>query len=188
MDEPIEPARPASPTEQIQAELIEILNADESLLGEVYRRQQAGETPADIQAARGATRPNFVKAVALTPHCKRRRERAIALTVLAGVVIVGACGGSSPPRASTQSPTTSVQTSSVGQQVYAERCAVCHGAHGQGGPGARLAGGAAASRYPSVEAEETVVRDGAAAGTMPAFKDILTPEQIRAVVAYTRSL
>ena len=60
MDEPIDLAGPAGPTDQIKAELIDILNADESLLGEVYRREQAGETPADIQAARGATRPNFV--------------------------------------------------------------------------------------------------------------------------------
>jgi hypothetical protein len=44
----------------VRAELIDVLKADESLVGEVYRRKEAGETPADIQAARGASTPNFV--------------------------------------------------------------------------------------------------------------------------------
>jgi hypothetical protein len=41
-------------------ELEAMLEADDTLLGEVYRRTNAGETPEQIQAARGAERPNFV--------------------------------------------------------------------------------------------------------------------------------
>lgn len=44
----------------VRAELESILEADESLLGEVYRRTQAGESADQIRIARGAERPNFV--------------------------------------------------------------------------------------------------------------------------------
>jgi hypothetical protein len=54
------PIGPVRPSPQVHAELVEILNADESLLGEVYRREQRGETPADIQAWRGTANPNWV--------------------------------------------------------------------------------------------------------------------------------
>jgi hypothetical protein len=44
----------------VASELRELLEADESLLGEVFRRTAAGESPEQIRAARGAARPNFV--------------------------------------------------------------------------------------------------------------------------------
>lgn len=38
----------------------QLLLTDATLLGEVYRRTQAGESPEQIRVARGASRPNFV--------------------------------------------------------------------------------------------------------------------------------
>jgi hypothetical protein len=60
VDENALPIGPVEPSPEVQEELIQILKADTSLLGEVYRRLDAGETAADIQAARGAANPNFV--------------------------------------------------------------------------------------------------------------------------------
>jgi hypothetical protein len=48
------------PSEAVRAELEHALEADEQLLGDVWRRRRAGESPEQIQAARGASRPNFV--------------------------------------------------------------------------------------------------------------------------------
>lgn len=108
------------------------------------------------------------------------RVAAIALVSVAAA----ACGGGSQPTGR-PAPTTAAAS---GQQIYAERCAACHGSKGQGGPGSRLAGGAIANRFPNAENEAAVVREGAAGGAMPPFGQILTPEQIDAVVAYTRGL
>jgi hypothetical protein len=60
MDNGHVPVGPMPPSPEVRAELIEVLKADQSLLGEVYRQEEAGATPADIQEARGATAPNFV--------------------------------------------------------------------------------------------------------------------------------
>lgn len=46
--------------DHVRDELELILQQDDSLLGEVYRRTLAGETPEQIRVARGAGRPNFV--------------------------------------------------------------------------------------------------------------------------------
>ena len=106
------------------------------------------------------------------------------LAILLLGALGAACGGASQPAAKPASTTAAV----TGRQIYAQRCAVCHGAQGQGGAGARLAGGAVTRRFPNAQDEERIVREGAANGTMPPFSTVLTPEQIAAVVAYTRSL
>jgi mono/diheme cytochrome c family protein len=71
-----------------------------------------------------------------------------------------------------------------GQEVYADHCARCHGAEGEGGRGPTLAGGAVVEEYPEVEDQLDVVREGR--GTMPAFGRRLSAEELRAVVDYTR--
>lgn len=45
---------------EVKSELEAMLEADSSVLGEVFRRLSAAETPEQIRAARGAERPNFV--------------------------------------------------------------------------------------------------------------------------------
>lgn len=106
--------------------------------------------------------------------------------MLLACVLAGACGGSKP--AARPTPTATSRGAVSGPKIYAERCAVCHGDRGEGKAGSRLAGGTVVRRFPRPEDEAAVVRNGAAGGSMPAFGDVLSPEQIDAVVAYTRSL
>ena len=71
-----------------------------------------------------------------------------------------------------------------GAEIFAARCAGCHGADGGGGTGPRLAG-KVQDDFPDIEDQIVFVtkgRDG-----MPAFGGSLSTADIRAVVEYTRS-
>jgi mono/diheme cytochrome c family protein len=72
----------------------------------------------------------------------------------------------------------------TGQAIFSTRCASCHGADGGGGFGPTLAG-VVVQRYPNPVDQEAVVANGR--GSMPSFAGSLTPAQISAVVAYTRT-
>ena len=72
-----------------------------------------------------------------------------------------------------------------GAAIYATRCASCHASDGSGGFGPTLAG-VVARRFPNAADQAAVVANGR--GAMPSFSGSLTPEQIAAVVAYTRGL
>jgi len=87
----------------------------------------------------------------------------------------------SPPAA----PAEAIQAAGGidGAQVYKERCSGCHGGDGSGGIGPRLAGRVVA-KYPDPADQIAVVTNGRRG--MPAFGQRLTPEEIAAVVAYTR--
>jgi len=95
----------------------------------------------------------------------------------------------------------------TGAQVYvAAGCGACHGATGGGGVGPRLAGGESKLTFPDEADQIAWIENGSAAsrgrsygdparpggarppasGGMPSFKAQLTPEEIIAVVAYTR--
>jgi mono/diheme cytochrome c family protein len=91
----------------------------------------------------------------------------------------------------------------LGQRVYAQRCAVCHGPDGRGnGPAAPsliprpvdFARGqfkyksTLGDRPPTDEDLVRVVTDGLQASAMPYFRDLLTPVEIRAVVSYVKGL
>jgi mono/diheme cytochrome c family protein len=84
-----------------------------------------------------------------------------------------------------QPPTTSGATPAAdpGAGIFADRCASCHGANGDGGTAPVLTG-VVATRYPDVEDQVALVRAGK--GAMPAFASSLSPDEIRDVVAYTR--
>lgn len=71
-----------------------------------------------------------------------------------------------------------------GAEIYASSCATCHGATGKGGVGPRLAD-VIVARYPDPADEAAVVASGR--GGMPSFSGQLSPEEIRAVVEYTRT-
>ncbi|MCB0997025.1 MAG: cytochrome c [Acidimicrobiales bacterium] len=71
----------------------------------------------------------------------------------------------------------------LGAQVFADRCAMCHGASGGGGSGPALAG-RVVEAYPDPADQLAVVRDGRR--SMPAFGGRLTTAELDAVVAYTR--
>lgn len=89
----------------------------------------------------------------------------------------------------------------AGQRVYAQRCAVCHGPDGRGnGPAAPSLiprprdftqgqfkfKSTAVGKLPTDDDLIRIVTNGLQASTMPAWKDILTPDEIRAVVAHVK--
>jgi mono/diheme cytochrome c family protein len=91
----------------------------------------------------------------------------------------------------------------VGRRIYAQRCAVCHGPDGRGnGPAAPSLVPRPADfvrgqfKYKSTPGGQPpidddlvrVVSDGLQASAMPYFRDLLTPVEIRAVVAYVKAL
>ena len=74
-----------SSIDAVRAEIEAILAADESVLGEVFRRTRAGETPAQIQAARRLAYPNFVYNYLRTVEALLGTELPAAPTVALGV-------------------------------------------------------------------------------------------------------
>lgn len=119
----------------------------------------------------------------------------VVLVLIAGVACsASACSGSDdtgrpqatvPPSSTavaTPESSTSTSLGTDGSQIFAARCAACHGAGGQGYLGPPLVG--IADRM-SVEDQIALVAGGR--GTMPAFSAGLTVEQIQAVVEYTRT-
>jgi mono/diheme cytochrome c family protein len=105
---------------------------------------------------------------------------AIEVLALVAVVFVVVLLFANEPDSGSSAPTT------PGARVYAANCAGCHGADGGGGTGPQLADGAAAARFPDADDEIAFVTDGS--GGMPSFAGTLSPEQIREVVEYTRTL
>lgn len=91
----------------------------------------------------------------------------------------------------------------LGEQVYVERCAVCHGPEGEGnGPGAPSMiprprdftlgefkyTSTPAGEPPTDEDLFQVVADGLHASGMPYFDDLLSVQEITAVITYVKSL
>jgi len=83
-------------------------------------------------------------------------------------------------------PVPAAGTANTGQTIFATRCSSCHGADAGGGFGPALAGGVVVRDFPNAADQAAVVTNGR--GSMPSFKGSLSPQQIAAVVAYTRSL
>ena len=104
---------------------------------------------------------------------------ALALAVTAGAAGVLAGCSSSPA-------VPSDPTLAKGQQVYNQNCSSCHGEKGEGVVGPRLIG--VAQTYPDVNKQIAVITNGVKGSTMPAWKDKLSPDDIKAVTQYTRSL
>lgn len=75
----------------------------------------------------------------------------------------------------------------VGRDVWAKHCVRCHGADGTGGRGPSLADGAVAEKYPNPQVQVSIITQGLN-GKMPGFRTLLTPEELEAVVAYTRNV
>lgn len=76
-------------------------------------------------------------------------------------------------------------TADAGPSIYAGRCASCHGDQGDGSFGPALGHGIVAQRFPNPAGQIAVVTNGR--GSMPSFASSLTPEQIKAVVDFTRT-
>jgi len=76
--------------------------------------------------------------------------------------------------------------SATGEQTYREICQACHLENAQGGTGAGVIP-ALASNAKLSDADFTLKRIMQGYGGMPAFADMLTPEQIAGVTVYIRT-
>lgn len=116
----------------------------------------------------------------------------LAATVIVATVVDRDHGGDdseTPPTTTEPSPPTGDTNSGVtadrGAAVFADNCARCHGDDGGGGVGPQLSAGRVVTRYPNIDDQiaffTTTHSNITEAGN-------LSPEAIRAVVEYTRSL
>jgi mono/diheme cytochrome c family protein len=110
----------------------------------------------------------------------RRFVNAVEILALLGAAVAIVLLFANEPESASTAPST------PGAQIFAASCASCHGADGGGGTGPKLSGGAVVKRFPAVDDQIRFVTDGR--GAMPAFGGQLSPQQIREVVEYTRTL
>lgn len=105
----------------------------------------------------------------------------------------------------TETSTQDQATIALGQRLYVDNCASCHGADLEGQPDWQTP--LASGRYPAPPHDETghtwhhadallvqIIRDGTAAvvgdgykSDMPGFGDVMSDDQIAAVLAYIKS-
>jgi mono/diheme cytochrome c family protein len=132
------------------------------------------------------------------------------LAVLTHGILVG-CGGSAQEsgtqstgsQTTTETPATQAPADtgavaadpvSHGQQIYQARCALCHGAEGKGdGPASAALNPKPRNHtdgaYMSTRTDEdlmAVIHDGK--GGMPAWKSVLTEQEMQDVLKYVRTL
>lgn len=140
------------------------------------------------------------------------RDLKILVVVIFAFVAISACGGPAANNAAsnnankatsngnssatTGNATNSPATAQIdGKQLYTESCQICHKDTGKGGPvtvegkklkPADLTGGP--SKKHSDDAVAKDISEGSPDDGMPAFKDKLKPEEIKAIVGYIRTL
>jgi mono/diheme cytochrome c family protein len=93
---------------------------------------------------------------------------------------------STTPTTAAMRPTTTAAPAptGAGAEIYAGACASCHGADRRGGVGPELTAATVRTEYPEVADQVEAVLGGV--GDMDGFEDVLTAEQVLAVVLYTR--
>jgi len=89
-------------------------------------------------------------------------------------VILSSCGGNTEKKTDEKQPLD-------GKSVYEAQCTRCHGSNGKMG----LSGAKDLTITTFSEAEMvTQITNGSASGIMPAYKDVLSAEEIKAVANY----
>ena len=127
-------------------------------------------------------------------ECGRRRfvlgrrlpVRLLLVVMIAGTAAVGACAADDVPEVPVGPDGFPDRELVAGRQIYIDRCANCHGNDGSGGRGTKLSGGRMITQYPDVVDQTEIVADGVR--SMPAFAEVLNPEEIASVVRYTREV
>lgn len=127
------------------------------------------------------------------------------IILLALVLPLSACNnqdsGNATPQSLVERPVVDATTLSLGQRIYTENCAACHGVNAEGAtdwrqrdqrgmfPPPPLNGSGHMWHHPMVDLE-TMVRDGSppGKGRMPAWKQRLDDDEIRAVILWLQSL
>lgn len=126
----------------------------------------------------------------IRPQVGRARVALLAVSATAALLLAACGGGSDSPAAVTPpKPTGTLAGDAVllqGRTLYTKYCVACHGVFGNGGAGTAFVGGQLLRDLPTAEEQAAVVRTGRS--VMPSFGDTLTPEEIDAVVRYTREV
>ena len=109
----------------------------------------------------------------------------VLLLVAALAMALVGCGGGTTTTTAATTATTAVVTTTPGSNIdaaalYSADCASCHGVNGEGGIGPDLRGITDATLV------ETQVKNGG--GSMPAFGDKLSAEEISALATYVVDL
>jgi mono/diheme cytochrome c family protein len=112
------------------------------------------------------------------------RRRAVAALAALACVLLGACSNEDAPDMTSEQSSDPVLA--LGRDVYGDNCARCHGDAGGGGAGPKLSDGKVVEHFPDPAAQAEVIRKGR--GAMPAWDSKLTPDEIDAVVRYTREV
>ena len=105
-----------------------------------------------------------------------KKTKKLGTLTLVGTLLAGTCLLSAPARADT----------AAGEAMFKAKCAACHGADGKGKEAMKTTDMAAANVQKMSDADLAgIITSGK--GKMPAFKT-LTPEQVKDLVGYIRSL
>jgi mono/diheme cytochrome c family protein len=116
--------------------------------------------------------------------------RALAVFVIGACIVLAACSsGHEAGKSATPELTPAQQADAAlvaGRRVWIDNCARCLGPAGQGGVGPKLADGKVVRDFPTVAEQVEFVRNGR--GIMPAWKNLLSDEQVQDVVQFTRKV
>jgi len=115
------------------------------------------------------------------------RKLSIAVATVASMFFASGCLAGQVPPVPVEADGTQDPVLVAGREVWADNCVRCHGADGGGGRGPKLKNGAVAFKYPNVDVQRSIVIQGLN-GKMPGFRTVLTPDEIEAVVDYTRKV
>jgi mono/diheme cytochrome c family protein len=142
------------------------------------------------------------------------RDLKLAVLIVSALVALASCGGpagnnptlnnankpvasngnAAPAMSGTNS--SSPSTAAIdGKALYTENCKICHQETGKGGPttinGKKIKPADLTAGHSKKHSDDDLVKDiqeGSPDDGMPAFKEKLKPEEIRAIVGYIRTL
>jgi mono/diheme cytochrome c family protein len=149
----------------------------------VYARKPFGQV-LDMGEQRSGVPSSALYALTVQRVRVLRRLLAVAVLVVTSGLAATACtqAGEAPMPAGASSSDAQLLE---GRGIYIARCQRCHGPKGDGGAGSALAG-RMVTKYPDPAVQAAIVANGK--GGMPAWRNVLSPEEIDAVVRYTREV
>lgn len=202
-DEPIDEAADEQAEEEVEADREVAAHEAEATPQASVKTTETAPAPRPVAPARAA-RPAIDEDDPPVAAAKRRKRPpfwaalAVAALPVWGIIYMQAM---TKPSASATDPLV------LGQNLYSQNCATCHGASGGGGVGPRLSGGAVLKAWPNYKDHENWVKLGtsgwtqtfpkrpkfgngnpiAGGGNMPGFGSTLSADEITLVVYYERA-